>query len=429
MESAQLPPGAHSVTAFAFMASLRSMNALEYASHYHAVVDAGDLVGIHDAGEVSTLLRALVDVGGYGGVLCCDLPVGVDDASVVVTTTPRLGGRRGCRHDESGCACEIRIKGGACARQCKADMFSDQDIIDADVAAHAKSRPRTGAVYAQSLRGLVRKTGAPSLQHTLLDIDRSRSAIEATHAAVNGRLSNVTAAVEALKAAPVSMRGRSTALERWRELQREYGEQKRILGEENRVSPEDLANMVPLELIATVAAGLTHETYVQSRDKVILTIAAHVFAKRAEWGTLRLVGERLARWREWDGCYSEQHALGPRGLQNRQDVWAVRGDNACHRGQRNPRQPQKVPARVPHPAGARGEAGGQQRLFGPTSQSVQTVHGQAHQRGPPEAHVGHSESGLQHNDNFADQRDCQEDAAQPYRAAQIQTPLTCHSSS
>jgi hypothetical protein len=64
---------------------MRLMGVPAYATHFYAVVDALDLCGVWQEPQMSTLLRALVDIGGYGGVLCVDLPVGCTDAEACVS--------------------------------------------------------------------------------------------------------------------------------------------------------------------------------------------------------------------------------------------------------------------------------------------------------------------------------------------------------
>ena len=57
----------------------------------------------------------------------------------------------------------------------------------------------------------------------------------------------------------------------------------------NVVTPEQTANMVTLKQILAAARSLTHDTLEQSQDKVLLTVAALVPAKRADWARLRVV--------------------------------------------------------------------------------------------------------------------------------------------
>lgn len=83
VESSQLSPQQHTVLSLACRASLRRMGAAEQAAHYYAVVDSSDIRGIWSETHLRTLLRALIAVGGYGGVLCVDLPDGCADTVVM----------------------------------------------------------------------------------------------------------------------------------------------------------------------------------------------------------------------------------------------------------------------------------------------------------------------------------------------------------
>jgi len=100
VESSQLSPQQHSVLSLACRASLRRMGAVEQAAHYYAVVDSSDIRGIWSQTHLRTLLRALIAVGGYGGVLCVDLPDGCAD------TVARA---EGAHVDEEGLAGQIRF--------------------------------------------------------------------------------------------------------------------------------------------------------------------------------------------------------------------------------------------------------------------------------------------------------------------------------
>jgi hypothetical protein len=165
-------------------------------------------------------------------------------------------------------------------------MVDDGDIVAALAVNHT---PSTANTYSKSLDRLADLTGASSIFRALTNFEKSRTAIERKHHKASAALFQVTAAVAALKVCPPEVRGVSAALKKWRELQEHYSEIKWEEDQNNRMSDEDIANMVPLEEVARAAAALTHCKYTESRDKLILTISAHLFAKRAEWGTLRVV--------------------------------------------------------------------------------------------------------------------------------------------
>ena len=165
-------------------------------------------------------------------------------------------------------------------------MLSDEAILALLGANHTQS---TAATYSSSLCRLKDLVAAKFIHHALMEFDRSRDAIEKKHQKASAALFQVTAAVAALKVYPPGTRGCIAALQKWRDLQEEYAAIKWEEDQDNRISADDMANMVPLEAVARAAATLTHLKYTESRDKLILTLAAHVYAKRSEWGTLRVV--------------------------------------------------------------------------------------------------------------------------------------------
>jgi hypothetical protein len=170
-------------------------------------------------------------------------------------------------------------------------MMSDVAVVGLVEAQHTKS---TAATYVSSLHRLRDLVGAKSIHHALLHFDQSRDAIDKKHHKASAALFQITSAVAALKLFDSSVRGSAAALQKWRDLQEEYAAIKWEEEQNNRISAEDIENMVPLEDVARAAAALTHSKYTESRDKVILTICAHVFAKRSEWGTLRIVKREQA---------------------------------------------------------------------------------------------------------------------------------------
>ena len=82
VEISQLGAQTHSVVSLSYRAALRRMGVAEQASHHYAVVDASDVCGVWSQAHLRALLRALINVGGYGGVLCVDLPTGCADTVV-----------------------------------------------------------------------------------------------------------------------------------------------------------------------------------------------------------------------------------------------------------------------------------------------------------------------------------------------------------
>jgi hypothetical protein len=61
---------------------------------------------------------------------------------------------------------------------------------------------------------------------------------------------------------------------------------------------ELLGRMASLDLLAAAASKLSHATLTESQDKVMLCMAAHVPAKRADLGALRIVSEMPSMMQE-----------------------------------------------------------------------------------------------------------------------------------
>lgn len=169
-------------------------------------------------------------------------------------------------------------------------MVSDDRILK-DLAA---VRLSDYASLRSALRSIKRVTGAKSIEDALCNnVGRTMSLIEAAYPNTGGRRSKVKAAIAALKACP-EMKRRTKSLAEWRVLQTEYDDILRSDGEDNVASAEELANMAPLSDVAEAAAALTHSSYRESKHKVILTISAHVWPKRADW-SVRIVKPGDAR--------------------------------------------------------------------------------------------------------------------------------------
>jgi hypothetical protein len=105
-------------------------------------------------------------------------------------------------------------------------------------------------------------------------------------------MAKIKAAVVALRTCE-SIRGRVRALEKWRALHAELEQVRREEGDNNVATEEDLGRMVPLELVAQAAESLAQATLRESQHKVLLTVGAFVWPKRANW-CVRLVGPRDA---------------------------------------------------------------------------------------------------------------------------------------
>lgn len=77
----------------------------------------------------------------------------------------------------------------------------------------------------------------------------------------------------------------------WGNIHRGMLEDQKLSAQNNTITPRpaQIKNVVPLEEILAAARTLDHWSLKQSQDKVLLTIAALVPAKRADWGCLRIV--------------------------------------------------------------------------------------------------------------------------------------------
>ena len=165
-------------------------------------------------------------------------------------------------------------------------MVSDDAIIAELQKVQSKS---THPATRSSLRALMRITGV-SLERALLDVDKTMAAIRIAYPKTGSSHAKVKAAVVALRTCG-AIRGRVRALERWRALQTDLDQTRREQENDNKATAEDLRRMVPIEHVARAAEAIPHATLRQSQHKVLLTIGAYVWPKRADW-SVRIVGPR-----------------------------------------------------------------------------------------------------------------------------------------
>ena len=113
--------------------------------------------------------------------------------------------------------------------------------------------------------------------------------LRSTYLNINTLKTAVTAVVAVFKFNPAFAAKHGRAMRLWQDHSRKLG-QEALRGRKNNVATdEEVHRMVPVQALAEAAAGLEHTTESISQDKVLLTIAAHAPAKRADLGALRIV--------------------------------------------------------------------------------------------------------------------------------------------
>lgn len=156
-------------------------------------------------------------------------------------------------------------------------MVSDEDILTQS-SAHLKSPGPTKS----HLRSIAAITGKP-LRTCLLDVVGTFKAIRAKYPNTNGRKSKVKAIVNALARCP-AFSGNGKELAEWRAVMTEIDQISRDDADDNRVTDEDLANMIPIpDIEEALRQCENHRSLRASQFSVLGAIASYVWPKRANW--------------------------------------------------------------------------------------------------------------------------------------------------
>lgn len=173
------------------------------------------------------------------------------------------------------------------------DMTSTYDHVVTCIRGKTES-PQTAKTYVGAMNAVSRVTSAPSLGHALArDYEATYRALKRASSALlpstlKTRITGIMAAFNLCEGLRQDDRTGS-ARKFWGGIHRDMLATARAAAQANVATPAQIRNMVTLEEILTAARSLTHETVKQSQDKVLLTLAALVPAKRADWARLRIV--------------------------------------------------------------------------------------------------------------------------------------------
>jgi hypothetical protein len=149
--------------------------------------------------------------------------------------------------------------------------------------------------YLDAINSVIRANpDAPSLGHALVsDHKRTFEALKCAHAHLKEKslLTRISGVMGTFKVSEQLQQVDDNGLARefWGGILKDMREKERLRAQDNTITPEQLKNSVPLEEVLAAARTLDHWSLKQSQDKVLLSLAALVPAKRADWGGLRIV--------------------------------------------------------------------------------------------------------------------------------------------
>ena len=165
-----------------------------------------------------------------------------------------------------------------------------------DVLKHLGTCPFDALTTQESshLRSILRITHATDVITPLLQVGKTKRALNAAHTNAATKCRKISTVIKALgvlanKSLPATAQPAAfgtallTARAQWRMLCNRYGAVERERRENNVITPEELQRMLPLSDLAAAAKRATHATRTESQHKILLTIAAHVWPKRADW--------------------------------------------------------------------------------------------------------------------------------------------------
>ena len=167
------------------------------------------------------------------------------------------------------------------------------DEVVSSIRANTES-DQTAKTYVGAMNAVRRVTGDQPIGQALTRAYKATYAklVQATSSLKPGTLkTRITGIMGAFKLCPALVQADSDGAARdfWSDLHKIKLSEVRAEASSNLASPAQIKNMVELKHILKAARSLTHATMRQSQDKVLLTIAALVPAKRADWARLRIV--------------------------------------------------------------------------------------------------------------------------------------------
>ena len=152
---------------------------------------------------------------------------------------------------------------------------------------------QTAKSYAAAVNAAARATCAGSADRALIrDREQTYGALvdAASTLAPSTQKTRITGIVAAFKLCGALSAADSDGDARafWDGLHKEHLQAAAQRAKSNVVTSTQVENMVTLGQILRAARSLSHDKLVQSQDKVLLTVAALVPAKRADWASLRV---------------------------------------------------------------------------------------------------------------------------------------------
>ena len=181
---------------------------------------------------------------------------------------------------------------------CPAFSWPYDDVLThlAPVLEHLGSCPFDALTTQESshLRSILRITQATDVITPLLQVGKTKRALNAEYTNAATRCRKICTAIKALgalanKSMPASAQPAAfgtalvTAQAQWRMLHNRYSAVVHEERKHNVATPKEQHRMLPLSDIAAATERATHATRAESQHKVLLTIGAHVWPKRADW--------------------------------------------------------------------------------------------------------------------------------------------------
>lgn len=169
---------------------------------------------------------------------------------------------------------------------------SDEDAEIGQCLTKHLASPVSRLRYMGTLTTTARVAGADSIRSLLAHPEKNFAKIKAHHAKESSLKQVLTVLCSVVKACPHMCSPRAAV--RWNAHHAAYLRIVEAQRKNNVVTSEEAAKLVDLDVIRRAASTLTHGDMQSSQDKVLLTIAGHVPAKRADLGEVRVVRSMAA---------------------------------------------------------------------------------------------------------------------------------------
>lgn len=154
---------------------------------------------------------------------------------------------------------------------------------------------RTRTEYVSSIRRAMHVCKSTSVTQLLINKPGKRVAeLRAAYPNANTLNNMITAVRSVFKHNPKFADEHGRALRVWKEHGRKDCAAVQSARNDNRATTDDVERMVPLQKVADAAARCSHSSASESQDKVLLSIAAHSPARRADLGIVHIVDKLSA---------------------------------------------------------------------------------------------------------------------------------------